>query len=214
MPSGIVVALAAWLSAGALMLLSARLLGPHPDPLWQVLGAMGAAAAACVLTLWGARLPAAANGFALPRAAAWILAVAVGIAGLLSSLLAATLVFALFGRPEGVQPVERVVGELFARYGFWGTVLLAAVLPGIVEEALFRGVVLSALRRHWPDGLAIAVSSLAFALLHLDPWRFLPQAVLALLLGWLTVRSASCLPAMLAHAVHNALVLGLVHAGL
>lgn len=214
MAAGPPLALAAWLIAAAAMAVAARLLGPQPNPLWQVLGAMSAAALATLLALAAARLPLAAHGLRPPPRRAWGWGLLAGPVGLLASLLAALAVFAIAGRPPGEQAVERVVGHLLAAYGFWGTVLLAAVLPGIVEEALFRGVVLHALRRRWPAWIAIAVSALAFGLLHLDPWRLAPQTALGLLLGWLTVRAGSCLPAMLAHAVHNALVLALVRAGL
>ena len=74
---------------------------------------------------------------------------------------------------------------------------------GVVEEPLFRGVVLrsmGAIRgRRW----AIVVSAAAFSLIHMDligaPTRF----VVGLLLAMLTWRAGGILPSVFAHAAYN-----------
>ena len=92
--------------------------------------------------------------------------------------------------------------------------LIAISLAPLVEELLFRGVLLSALIQRWNVGVAIAVSSLLFALVHLQGLGFLWYAVpdLALLavgLAWLRLCSQSIWPSVLAHGVNNLLaVLG------
>lgn len=89
--------------------------------------------------------------------------------------------------------------------------MLVVVSVGpVVEEVLFRGVLLSALLRRWRVGWSVAVSSLLFALIHLPglqyQWYALPDLVLlAMMLAWLRLRSGSIWPAVLAHAVNNLL---------
>jgi membrane protease YdiL (CAAX protease family) len=78
------------------------------------------------------------------------------------------------------------------------------MLPGICEELLFRGVILTGLRRSFGPVAAVAVSALLFAALHASPWRFFPQLLLGVLLALLTLRSGSVLPAVVAHAAYNA----------
>lgn len=89
--------------------------------------------------------------------------------------------------------------------------MLVVVSVGpLVEELLFRGVLLSALLRRLGTGWSVAISSLAFALIHLPgldfQWYALPDLLLlALVLAWLRLRSGSIWPAVLAHGVNNLL---------
>jgi membrane protease YdiL (CAAX protease family) len=90
--------------------------------------------------------------------------------------------------------------------------LLVATVGPLVEELLFRGLLLSALLRRVPAGWAVAASSLLFALVHLPDLGFLWYAVpnlalLAAVLAWLRLRSGSLWPAVLAHGVNNLLAL-------
>lgn len=92
-------------------------------------------------------------------------------------------------------------------------IALVVVVVGVgpvVEELLFRGVLLSALWQRWQTGWAVALSSLTFALVHLPglqwQWFALPDLLLlALALAWLRLRSGSIWPGVLAHGVNNLL---------
>lgn len=89
-------------------------------------------------------------------------------------------------------------------------VLLVVSLGPLVEELLFRGVLLSALQARWGNLGAALLSSLAFALAHLPGLNWQVFAVpalllLALALAWLRLRSGSIWPSVLAHAANNAL---------
>ena len=94
----------------------------------------------------------------------------------------------------------------------WRIVLVLVVvsLGPLVEELLFRGVLLSALWQRWQAGWAVVLSSLTFALVHLPgmqwQWFALPDLLLlALALAWLRLRSGSIWPGVLAHGVNNLL---------
>ncbi|OOG57447.1 abortive infection protein [Rhodanobacter sp. C03] len=89
-------------------------------------------------------------------------------------------------------------------------VLVVVSLGPVVEELLFRGVLLSALLCRWQPAWAVAISSLTFALVHLPglqwQWFALPDLVLlALALAWLRLHSGSIWPAVLAHGINNLL---------
>jgi membrane protease YdiL (CAAX protease family) len=89
-------------------------------------------------------------------------------------------------------------------------VLLVVSLGPLVEELLFRGVLLSALLQRWGRGTAIGLSSLAFALAHLPglDWQLfaLPDLILlALALAWLRLRSGSIWPSVVGHGANNLL---------
>ena len=114
--------------------------------------------------------------------------------------------------PVPIEYLEAMSGLLeadsLARF-LW-LLLLAAVLPAVAEEALFRGVVLSAFRQRLPTTWAVIAVGIIFGLFHLTPetaFRFLPTAWLGILLGWVVVSSGSLPLAMLLHFLNNAAVL-------
>jgi membrane protease YdiL (CAAX protease family) len=201
---GVSVALAAWLTAGAGMLLGSWLVGPEPDPLELVLASQAAVALPVLLLLLP--LPPRALGLG---GASWrmlLAGAALGGAAVLSSMAIQMATIAVAGPPPQLD-ILRVVDGLAAGHGLVGLVLFGAVLAGLAEEALFRGVILTGLRKHLSPTTAVVLCALLFAALHLSPWRFLPQFALGCLLGWLALRSGSCWPAAIAHAVHNGVLL-------
>lgn len=85
--------------------------------------------------------------------------------------------------------------------------LTICLLAPFVEETVFRGAILRQLlismRGKW---LAVALSALIFALIHLNPAQ-MPYAFLAgLFLGWMYSRTGSILPGVVFHWVNNTLV--------
>ncbi len=92
----------------------------------------------------------------------------------------------------------------------WQVLLAVALLPALCEELAFRGLILSGLRRRYGPWKAVALTSFLFALYHMNVFKFGPAFVLGLVLGLLTERSRSLLPAVLFHLTHNGLRVGLV----
>ncbi|MEW5701475.1 MAG: type II CAAX endopeptidase family protein [Candidatus Zixiibacteriota bacterium] len=85
--------------------------------------------------------------------------------------------------------------------------LVAAAIPAVCEEITFRGIIQSGLRHSFGSRHAIIWSGFLFALLHLNPWNFVGLWVFGCLLGYLTERSGSIRPAIVVHALNNALAL-------
>jgi sodium transport system permease protein len=82
-----------------------------------------------------------------------------------------------------------------------------ALAPAVCEEIAFRGLILTGLHRRFRQRNAILVSAFLFALYHLNVFLFLPAFGLGIVLGLLTVRSRSLVPAILFHFLYNALLL-------
>lgn len=102
--------------------------------------------------------------------------------------------------------------ELFERifendYGFLGAFLKVAIVAPIVEELIFRGVIMHGFMRNYPKLIAILVSALFFALFHLNPWQFPATFLLGLLLGWVMVITRNILACIIGHSINNILVL-------
>jgi membrane protease YdiL (CAAX protease family) len=113
---------------------------------------------------------------------------------------------------EKVVPAPPWFWELFSKvfesdYGWWGAFMKVVVIAPIIEELIFRGLILQGLRRNYRPVTAVLVSALLFSLFHLNPWQMPATFVLGVLLGWLMLRTNSILLAILGHAINNLMVL-------
>lgn len=121
--------------------------------------------------------------------------------GMLGSILATLLTILL--ATGGIQVAENAPSFNGGIATTLLTLFSVSVLPAVLEELLFRGVLLQPLRRYG-DRLAILLSALMFALCH----PTLPQAanafLMGLCLGVFAVRSGSLVVPMLIHLLYNA----------
>lgn len=114
-----------------------------------------------------------------------------------------------------IQLIFNRVGIGFISYSpniphnFLGIILLfisSAIVPAIVEEILFRKVILE---RLIPFGKSFAVilTALLFSLMHTNISQFLYAFTGGLFLGYITVKSGSVIPAIILHFSNNCLSL-------
>ncbi len=86
----------------------------------------------------------------------------------------------------------------------WELILFVTVMPGILEEIAFRGVLFSGLREHlrrpW---LAVLLSAAVFAVFHVSLFRIVPTGFLGIVLAVVVLRTGSIFPAMLWHFLNN-----------
>jgi sodium transport system permease protein len=108
--------------------------------------------------------------------------------------------------PSDNTAFEAIVTELHG-YGPIIELLCLAVIPGICEELLCRGTLLSGLSRGTGAAGGVLLSAFLFACLHMSPYRFLPQFSLGIFLAVLALRYRSLFPCVILHAGHNAGVL-------
>lgn len=99
------------------------------------------------------------------------------------------------------------IDEVFSDYpeGVFGTLLVllvVGVIPALVEEFAYRGVVLGVLR-NVSDGFAIFASALIFGIMHGNISQIPFAFVLGLMLGYITVKTGSVWPAVVCHALNN-----------
>lgn len=98
----------------------------------------------------------------------------------------------------------------------WGYLTIGLLAP-LAEEIVFRGAILRALLRALqqqntsstrhslltPTTIAIVLSALLFALIHLNPAQMPHAFVVGVLLGWMYWRTGSILPGVAYHWVNN-----------
>ncbi len=114
--------------------------------------------------------------------------------------------------PDKIKNVESLLAG-WKQVPLWLMVLCLGILPGVCEEAFFRGFLFNGLKRGLNAAATIAISAIAFGLFHVvlsggaAPERLLPSTLMGVLLGWLTWRCGSSIPAMILHAIHNSTLL-------
>lgn len=113
---------------------------------------------------------------------------------------------------EKVLPPPPWFWELFNKvfesdFGIYGAFLKVVITAPIIEELIFRGVIMHGLMRNYSKFTAVFVSALMFALFHLNPWQFPATFILGLLLGILMVRTRNIFLCILGHSLNNGMVL-------
>jgi hypothetical protein len=102
-----------------------------------------------------------------------------------------------------VRTVEERVAPLFVGSSAT-TVALVAALAGVGEEALFRGVIQTALLDRVPAWAAVGLTAAAFGLAHaLSLTYALLAALVGGYLGWLHLVSGNLLVPILAHGFYD-----------
>ncbi len=127
----------------------------------------------------------------------------IGIAVSLTSNIAPNLlteVFGLFGLSNSGGSISfgDTLPSILLYY------LVVAVTPAFAEEFAFRGVVMGSLRKY-SDGLALVVSSAAFALMHGNFVQIPFTFCCGLMFGFLVIKTNSILPSIIVHFLNNAL---------
>ena len=88
--------------------------------------------------------------------------------------------------------------------------LSLAIVAPVGEELLFRGYLWAVLRKVLSPMWTLALTTIAFALFHMEPIHILGLLPTALYLGWLRMRTGSIKLCIFVHAVNNgfAVILG------
>jgi membrane protease YdiL (CAAX protease family) len=87
------------------------------------------------------------------------------------------------------------------------TIVMVCVMAPLLEEMLFRGVMLRSFLRRYPPTVAITHSAAIFGLAHLNIYQFVNALVIGWCLGWLYERTRSIWPGVLLHAAINSSLL-------
>jgi membrane protease YdiL (CAAX protease family) len=85
-------------------------------------------------------------------------------------------------------------------------IFLVAIVPGVGEELIFRGIILK-LFRQWTGRVHIAVwiSAIIFSAIHFQFLGFLPRVVLGLIMGYLFVYGRNIWLPIIAHFFNNSM---------
>ncbi len=180
------------------------------SPLWFIAGAVTTQLTVAAVLLVALRLRRLNRALTLPvgRAPAWSFAGALLVVFGLAPL--AQVVGELTSRLLGVELKASLIVSHMAQSTspaeFALLLVCLSVLPGLIEEAMFRGYITAAYRRRSLVVQAL-VPSLLFGLFHLEPTQAMATIVLGVGFALARLYTGSLLPSMVAHAIYNATVL-------
>ncbi|GAB6088474.1 CPBP family intramembrane glutamic endopeptidase [Spirochaeta dissipatitropha] len=135
-----------------------------------------------------------------PVARDWVMAGFFALLAYFLSLFAAIMLAMLPFIPQESN-VEMLM-ELMPKSMIVRLLLMAVCVP-IIEEILYRGVVLGQLVRKMRPGYAVLVSAVIFGAIHLDPFQSLYTFFLGLFLGWFYLRTRNLRLTIWIHVVFN-----------
>ena len=148
---------------------------------------------------WAFNLPV--TEWVRPDKTGFVLGV-LGIAILLGTLLLCRL-FPVGPVGRLMRFVDAAVKPLFRKCRP-GDLLFIAILAGVGEELLFRGLIQGALAQWWGDWTALGVASVLFGLAHCMTREYAVFAmVLGFFLGWLVLVTGDLTAAIIAHAGYD-----------
>lgn len=82
-------------------------------------------------------------------------------------------------------------------------VIATCIAAPIGEELIFRGALLSGLKKNFKAPVAVLLSGLAFSLMHMNPEQTVYQFLLGCALAYMALETGSVIPAMIGHSVSN-----------
>ena len=85
--------------------------------------------------------------------------------------------------------------------------LIAMFIAPICEEILFRGFLLKKFSSKYGPRKSILITSIIFALFHIDLGAIIPVLILGLSIGWVKIKTDSLLPCIGIHIIQNSLAI-------
>ena len=121
-------------------------------------------------------------------------------------ICAVILLFGIISPLSGFAPLDEATKEMFLQMmqedGI-GMFLSMVIAAPILEELLFRGIILDGLLKQHSPALAIFISTMLFGIVHLNPQQFIAALFLGGFMGWVYYRTGSFLACMIIHCAAN-----------
>lgn len=119
------------------------------------------------------------------------------------------LLLTSLARPEAApifapdDPVWQLLVQVRDQFGIFVALWMLAIAAPVIEELVFRGVLLKAFSAHIGFGWANVVQAALFSAAHMDLRASWMLFLVGATLGWMTRRSGGLLAPMLMHAAFN-----------
>ncbi|MCE1198033.1 MAG: CPBP family intramembrane metalloprotease [Marinilabiliales bacterium] len=122
------------------------------------------------------------------------------VVGTVALLLGVAVPFSsLMPMPESLK---KAFEEMSSQTGPFSFLLLVVAAP-ILEEMIFRGIMLDGLLQRYSPFRSILLSSFLFGVVHLNPWQFVTGLILGAFSGWIYFKTRSLTLSIIVHASAN-----------
>ena len=105
--------------------------------------------------------------------------------------------------PQSVNSSIEIV-NFYSSVPFVLSLIFMAVMPAICEEVLHRGFILFTLKNN-NKLITMLLMAIIFGIFHLDPYRFLPTALLGFVLTYIMIKTENILLPIIFHFINNAI---------
>ena len=106
--------------------------------------------------------------------------------------------------------LRELAEELGAIQADGATLIVVICLIGpLIEECLFRGILWWGFEANYGPRKALILTTVLFALCHLNPIQFIPGIFVGLLLAWLRWHTGSLYPCVVVHVIYNSIVVSM-----
>ncbi|WP_089888694.1 CPBP family intramembrane glutamic endopeptidase [Kriegella aquimaris] len=115
------------------------------------------------------------------------------------------LLFGIISPIANLIPMPEWVKKMFIDSSYTGffAFLVTGIAAPILEELIFRGIILDGLLKKYAPTKSILISSLLFGLVHLNPWQFVSAFIIGIFSGWVYYRTKSLSFSIIIHATSN-----------
>ncbi len=129
------------------------------------------------------------------------------VVGTYAFLLVGEFTVSLLPEPTGIikklfDAMNNAMKNIF-EHQYLGFFMIAIAAP-ILEEILFRGIILKSLLKKTKPWNAILITAVAFGVFHLNPWQFLYATTIGIFLGYIYWKTKSLFYPILIHFILNA----------
>ncbi len=104
-----------------------------------------------------------------------------------------------------IEALDSILKQAFSLNLF--SVIQAVIAAPLLEELIFRGVILKGFLRNYSPLKAILLSSFLFGVIHIIPGQVVASFFTGLLFGFIYWKTRSLLTSVLLHAINNGVIL-------
>ena len=125
--------------------------------------------------------------------------VCLGITGMFT----VNIILNLIPFPESWQEMLSENSDMISSSSLFMQVVCVGLISPIAEEVIFRGLMLTTLKKAMNPWVAIVLSSIVFGVVHGNPIGIIYATGMGILMGWLYHRTGSIVACSLFHMVYN-----------
>lgn len=100
------------------------------------------------------------------------------------------------------ESIKKAFMDFGGQTGIFAFMLMVVAAP-ILEELIFRGIILDGLMKKYSPEKSILLSSFLFGLVHLNPWQFVTGFIIGIFAGWIYYKTKSLSLTIIIHAAAN-----------